>query len=145
VATAQIDREQNTNGSGNGGMQQGRRGGDKGDRRAKMQKMKEIAKELNLSKEQMAQVKELNRDTKQQMQAIKADETLTKELKNEKFMALKKAREEKLKTILTPEQYAQLKEKMKGKVNAGGGGRFGKKNDKAGMGDDDMFADLDDL
>jgi Spy/CpxP family protein refolding chaperone len=140
VASAQLDREQNTNGTVSDSSMQ-RRGGNKGDRKAKMQKMKAMVKELGLSKEQMRQMKDLNISTKQQLQALKADQTLTKEQKKEKLVAVKTSREEKLKTILTPEQYAKLKEKMK----ANGVERKGKKNSAVTAGDDDMLSELDEL
>jgi Spy/CpxP family protein refolding chaperone len=130
AVSAQIDREPGANASGRGrGNQQGM------DRK---QKMKGMVKELNLSKEQMGQLKDMNRDLKQQMQAIKADQTLSDEQRREKVKAINKTRIEKLKTILTPQQFEQLKAKVKANKDK-------MADKKAQENGDDIFAELDNM
>jgi Spy/CpxP family protein refolding chaperone len=130
AVSAQIDREPGANAGGRGrGNQQGM------DRK---QKMKGMVKELNLSKEQMGQLKDMNRDLKQQMQAIKADQTLSDEQRREKVKAINKTRIEKLKTILTPQQFEQLKAKVKANKDK-------MADKKAQENGDDIFAELDNM
>ncbi len=69
-------------------------------------KMKE---ELNLTKEQSEKLKAIHADTKTKMQALRDDQSLSKEDRKAKVGAIMKEREEKTNAILSTEQ----KEKMK--------------------------------
>ncbi len=65
---------------------------------------------LNLTKQQMSQLKEVRRNIKQQKDAINNDQSLSDEQKQSKLKDLRKEQQEKLKSILTPEQMQELKE-----------------------------------
>ncbi len=117
AATAQMDRmakdtSYNTEKKFKGGLAKGQH--NKG----------QIMKDLNLSKEQMSQMKTINQDAKTKMQALKADENITVKVMNERKKAIMDERKAKLKTILTPEQFAKLDAMKNNKMK----GHKGKKN-----------------
>jgi periplasmic protein CpxP/Spy len=103
AATAQIDRASTDSSKTEKRGHKGR--GEK----------REMMKELNLSKEQMKAMKTVQQDTKAKMQALKAQDNITVKEMKEKVKAIQEERKAKLKTILTPEQFAKLEEKMKEK------------------------------
>ncbi|MGH2647811.1 MAG: hypothetical protein ACRDE8_09605 [Ginsengibacter sp.] len=72
-----------------------------------------MMKELNLSKEQRSQMKELHQSMKQQKETISNDSNLTDAEKQTKLRTLKKEQREKMESILTPEQKEKLKEEKK--------------------------------
>ena len=74
----------------------------------KTKKGKKMA-ELNLSREQKKQVKEIKQNDDAAKNAILNDAALSEEQKKEKLKELRKARQEKIKTMLTPEQKEKLK------------------------------------
>ena len=74
---------------------------------------KQILKELNLTKDQMGQMKDLRRTMKQKRADINNNPDLTQEQKQEKIKELRIEQREKLSTILTPEQMEKLKEERK--------------------------------
>jgi periplasmic protein CpxP/Spy len=112
AASAQIERATETS------TQQNRNGG-KGER------MK-IAKELNLTKEQMAQLKENQKAMKAKMEALKANDQITVKEMKEKKEALKAEQKANLQRILTPEQFAKMQEIIKNKKGQGRGHMIGK-------------------
>lgn len=65
--------------------------------------------ELNLSREQKKQVRDLKKEDEAAKESINNDKTLTEEQKKEKLKELRKARQEKIKSMLTPEQKEKLK------------------------------------
>lgn len=84
-------------------------------RNEKLEKMNS----LNLTKQQMSQLKEFRRNIKQQKNAINNDPSLSDEQKQNKLKGLHKEQQEKLKSILTAEQMQQLKEeRMKARMNS---------------------------
>jgi Spy/CpxP family protein refolding chaperone len=115
AATAQIDRATETS-----TQQQGRHN-KKGD------KMK-LAKELNLSKEQMAQLKENQKAMKAKVQALKANDQITVKEMNERKAALREEQKANLQKILTAEQFAKFEE-MKKNRKAQAKGKFGAEDD----------------
>ncbi len=70
----------------------------------------ETMSSLNLTKEQMSQVKEIRQNMKQQKEAINNDQSLNNEQKQSKLKDLRKEQQEKLNRILTSEQMEKLKE-----------------------------------
>ena len=76
---------------------------------AKAEKMKK----LNLTDEQRDKMKELNNINRREKMAIESDSTLSADQKQKKIKELRKGQQEKLKSILTSEQYEQLKEMRK--------------------------------
>jgi Spy/CpxP family protein refolding chaperone len=93
-----------------------KKAGDKmrGASTARLEKMKTS---LGLKDEQVAQFKAQQEQTKAQMKAIHADQSLTAEAKKEQVKALMQKQKESWKTILTPEQLEKLKNSHKGKGN----------------------------
>jgi periplasmic protein CpxP/Spy len=68
---------------------------------------------LNLTDEQKAQIKKIHEDAKAKADAVKADTTLSDADKKAKFREIRKSAMTESKKVLTAEQRAQLKEKMK--------------------------------
>ena len=93
------------------------------DQKAKLKKAQEKGKnadlikkdrqrpDLNLSADQKIKMKEMREDSKQQMDAIKKDASLTQEQKNQKTKELRQSQQAKMKSILTPVQKAKMKNK----------------------------------
>jgi len=93
-----------------------------------------MTKELNLTEEQQAKIKDLN---KKEKEAVRAERKAIREEKEKSREIRKKnreARQAELQSILTPEQYQQLKEKRsemhKGKEGAKRSKDFHKKKMK---------------
>jgi len=68
---------------------------------------------LNLTDDQKAQVKKIHVDAKAKAEAVKADSSLSDADKKAKLMEIHKAAHMEAEKVLTPDQRAQLKEKMK--------------------------------
>ena len=73
--------------------------------------MEKMFKDLNLTDAQKAQVKDLHNSTREQMKALKQDQSLTKDQKRERMKALHLETQSKMSSILTPEQQQKMKEK----------------------------------
>jgi len=86
-------------------------------------RMKGLAKKLNLTDAQKAQIKSIMKEQRPKVRAIRQDNSLTPEQKKAKLQALRKETQEKIAAILTPEQ----KEKMK-ELRQQHGRRHGHKN-----------------
>jgi len=69
----------------------------------------EKMKKLNLSEEQKMKLVEINNVNRRAKTAIESDSSLSAEQKQQKIKELKNAQTEKLKSILTSEQFEQLK------------------------------------
>lgn len=108
VAIAQVDRN-NTDTT----MEKEKR--QKGNKHSKSEKMQQL-KKLGLSKEQMAQMKILNQETKAKMQALKIQENITVKEMKERKIAINAERAAKLKTILTAEQITKMEASKKDKT-----------------------------
>ena len=78
-----------------------------------------MAKELGLSKEQMAQMKENHKTMKAKKEALKANDGITVKDMREKKAALKKEQEESMTKILTPEQKIKFDGMKKNKKGHG--------------------------
>jgi Spy/CpxP family protein refolding chaperone len=76
-----------------------------------------LMKDLNLTKEQQAQLKANHKEMKAKRAALKAQDNITVKEMKEKKAALKAEQESKMATILTPEQKAKM-EGMKKKRKA---------------------------
>jgi periplasmic protein CpxP/Spy len=93
----------------------------KNDRKAKMKK---AAKELDLSAEQKAKMKEIGQSLKGKMMAIKSDASLTKDQKKIQIGEVVKQHQADVKAVLSAEQFAkweQMKQARRG--NKQGRGR----------------------
>lgn len=78
-------------------------------RKMHMQQMKE----LNLTKEQKAQMKSMHQDAKSQREAIQNDASLTPDQKKAKMKDMEQSFKSKRNTILTPDQITKMKEMKK--------------------------------
>jgi Spy/CpxP family protein refolding chaperone len=67
-----------------------------------------IQKQLNLSEQQKAEIAKIRTDFKPQMEALKKDNTLTREQKQAKMKELMKAQQEQTKAVLTKEQQEKM-------------------------------------
>jgi Spy/CpxP family protein refolding chaperone len=72
-----------------------------------------MMKELNLSKEQQAQMKANHKEMKAKHAALKAQDNITVKEMKEKKKALRAEQESKMATILTPEQKVKMQEMKK--------------------------------
>ncbi len=90
-----------------------------------------MMKDLNLSEAQKTQLKESRESAKQQMEAIKNDASLSQDQKKVKMQELRKSQQEKMSSILTPDQKEKMKaEKKEWKENSKEENRHGEmKND----------------
>ena len=69
--------------------------------------------DLNLTDDQKAQIKKIHEDAKAKADAVKADTTLSEADRQAKFREIRKSARMESSKVLTAEQRAQLKAKMK--------------------------------
>ena len=84
---------------------------------------KNFREELDLTSEQEKRISDERKKMRDQAEALKKDESLSREQKQEKFKSLRAEHETAMKAILTPEQFAKWKErpkKQQGKPGVGG-------------------------
>src|SRR5215469_8354987 len=85
-----------------------------------------LTKRLNLTPDQVTQVKAIDDDTAKQMQAVRADTSLSQDDRRAKMMDIHKASTDKIRALLTPDQqtkYDALQAEMKQRMqNRQGGG-----------------------
>ena len=93
-----------TAGAQNSVNDNGRKHGNK-DRRQMM-------KDMNLSKQQKQEMKAFMKNNKAKKEAIQNDKSLSAQDRKMKMMQLRKEQQEKMSTILTPEQREKMKNKM---------------------------------
>ncbi|MEO5997515.1 MAG: hypothetical protein ABIN89_12320 [Chitinophagaceae bacterium] len=79
----------------------------------KKEEHKKRVADLHLTKDQKAQLKDVNKEFKDKARAIKDNQSLSKQQKKEQFTTLHKERMDKMNTFLTPEQQAKLNEEKK--------------------------------
>jgi Spy/CpxP family protein refolding chaperone len=84
--------------------------GDKG----RFNKKGDFSKELGLTSSQQEQMTKIRAEYSSQFQALRDDNSLSKDQKKEKMQELRKAQMEKMKTVLTPEQMDKMKSMRKG-------------------------------
>ena len=76
-------------------------------------RMENLTKELNLTKEQQEKIKPILENEMKEIQAVRSNDSLTKEQKQEKTKAIRQTTRESINKILTPEQqkkYAEMEE-----------------------------------
>lgn len=76
------------------------------------ERIQEGAKDLNLTEDQKAKLKEIYQPQMEKLREIWKDQSLTREQKMEKFKALRAENEPKLKEILTPEQWEKWQKRQ---------------------------------
>ena len=96
-------------------------GGHMGPRGAGMQEhqLEMLTKKLNLTPDQVTQVKAIDDDAVKQMQALRADTSVSRDDKRAKMMDIHKASQEKIRALLTPDQqtkYDALQAEMKARA-----------------------------
>jgi periplasmic protein CpxP/Spy len=79
------------------------------------QDVREMMKDLNLTRDQMKQMRALKQETKAKMEEVKALDKITADEKKAKMKAIQEERKTKLKAILTAEQFAKMEAKLKEK------------------------------
>lgn len=84
--------------------------GEKGARGMAGKRMGYMARELNLTDAQKAQLKPIFEQQRAQMKALKADTSLTQEQKHEKFQQLRADGRKQFLAVLTPEQQQKLRD-----------------------------------
>lgn len=98
----------------------GRGGPGGGERQLKM-----LTKKLNLTPDQVTQVKAIDADTRTQSEAVRSDSSLSQADKRSKMMDIHKASQDKIRAVLTPDQQtkydAMLTEMQQRRQNGGGG------------------------
>ncbi|MBP6432701.1 MAG: hypothetical protein KA319_13125 [Ferruginibacter sp.] len=77
---------------------------------------KAMMKELNLSRTQMKQLKEMRKSSKAQKEAIDGNNQISEEERKTKLKEFRKEQLKKMQQILTPEQITKLKEMRKQKA-----------------------------
>ncbi len=93
-------------------------------RRGTGRRMAKMAQRLNLTPDQKAKMKPLLLDQHKQVQAVRADASLTPEQKQGKIREIRKSTHQQVMALLTPEQQQQLKE-MRGRWGRGAGHGMG--------------------
>ncbi len=84
--------------------------------------LQEALAKLNLTDDQKEQVRNAMKEQREKMQAINQDSALSKEDKQAKRKAAFDGLQDKMKTILTPDQYAKFQEETKHMREHGAGG-----------------------
>jgi periplasmic protein CpxP/Spy len=83
------------------------------------ERMENLSKELNLTKEQQEKIRPIIENEMKEMQAVRSNDSLTKEQKREKVKAIRQTTQAELNKILTPEQqkkYAEMQENARQKM-----------------------------
>jgi Spy/CpxP family protein refolding chaperone len=112
------------------------------------QRMGMLAQKLNLTDEQRAKFREINRETRKQGLAIRQDSTLTADQKKEKMLAVRKSAHQQMFAVLTPEQKETLKQmreqhkKDHEKDKPAGDQASAKQSASGAADDDDPFAGM---
>ena len=75
------------------------------------ERMENLTKELNLTKEQQEKIKPILENEMKEIQAVRSNDSLTKEQKQEKTKAIRQTTRESINKILTPEQQKKYAEK----------------------------------
>jgi protein CpxP len=84
-----------------------------------------LTKKLNLTPDQVTQVKAIDADTMKQMMALRSDTSLTPDEKKPKMMDIHKASQDKIRALLTPDQQTKfdaLQTEMRGRMRDRGQG-----------------------
>jgi|SRR5215469_538553 len=74
------------------------------------QHLQTLSKKLNLSDEQKAKIKPILQDQMEQMKAVRADSSLSKDQRRAKIKSIHDSSHDRINTVLTPEQQAKLKQ-----------------------------------
>ena len=87
--------------------------------------LKRMTKELNLSPDQVSQIKAIDEDSRKQAMATRDDSTLSQQDRRSKMMDIRKASRDKIRAVLNDDQktkYDAMTEKMRERRDEGSGG-----------------------
>jgi Spy/CpxP family protein refolding chaperone len=87
--------------------------------------LERMTKQLNLSPDQVTQIKAINEDTRKQSMAVRDDSTIAQADKRDKMMDIHKASQDKIRAVLNDEQktkYDDMMAKMRERMGNRGGG-----------------------
>lgn len=98
----------------------------------KSERGEKFAKELNLTPDQQADLKQIREGSRQQFQAIKNDSSLTADRKKAKMKELRKSTREQMMSKLNPDQQAKFKEMRKEHRHHGRGHKGGQDSENQG-------------
>ena len=105
---------------------QGQAGPEHGGRGMRGNQVEFLTKKLNLTPDQVTQVKAIDADTMTQMKALRSDTSLTPDEKKPKMMDIHKASQGKIRALLNPDQQTKfdaMQTEMRGRMrNRGQGG-----------------------
>lgn len=83
-----------------------------------------LTKQLNLTPDQVTQVKAIDEDSGKQMKALREDTSVAQQDKRTKMMDIRKASQGKIRALLTPDQQTKfdaLQTEMRGRMRGQGG------------------------
>ena len=112
--------------SGAAPQQQDQAGPPRGGRGGGERQIEMLTKRLNLTPDQVTQVKAIDDSSRQQMMALRSDTTVAQSDKRAKMMAIHQASQEKIRAVLNDEQktkYDALQAEMKARRESHEGGQ----------------------
>jgi Spy/CpxP family protein refolding chaperone len=113
-----LQAQDNSSNAPAGAPPAGQRGGGN-----RMMNIDTLKKQLDLSDDQVAKVKPILEDMQKQMQALRADTTLSQTDRRAKMKEIRDGEAAKLKEVLTADQYAKWeKSRPTGRTGGGAGG-----------------------
>lgn len=105
-------------------QEQGPPPGGPGGRMNPERQLEMMTKALNLSPDQVAQIKTIQADNRKEMMALREDSATPQDQKREKMMALRTAGEAKIRAVLNDDQKPKF-DAMQARMRERGGGRGG--------------------
>jgi protein CpxP len=91
-------------------------------------RLERLSKELKLTDEQKTQLKPILEDQQKQFQALRDDTTMTREERMSKLQEIRKSTQERMNSVLTPDQQAKLQKMNENRRRRwdrrGGGGQY---------------------
>ena len=84
-----------------------------------------LKQNLSLTDDQTSQVKSIFEDSRTKMEALRSNSSLSQDDRRSQMMSLRKAENEKVEALLTPDQktkYAAMQEQMRGRMRGGAPG-----------------------
>jgi len=99
-------------GGAQGGPKGGQKGGPRGGARMMMGNPEQLAKDLNLTKDQQTKLKALSEKMQKQGETIRADKSLSEDQRRQKMMGVFQGYSQQMQAILTSEQKQKLQKMM---------------------------------
>jgi periplasmic protein CpxP/Spy len=108
--------------------QAGPQGGRQGGAGREEHQIEQLTKKLNLTPDQVTQVKAIDDDSRQQMMALRSDSSVAQSDKHAKMMAIHQASQDKIRAVLNDDQktkFDAMQAEMKARRESRGGGQGG--------------------